>query len=91
MLHVPCNSRPEQHNHAAIAMTGMDTGTAKLNHRSTQVVQAGNKKLGLAVVALETLGLVRVENTVRADNLLRLLVTHNQVIAVGIKKVFINT
>ena len=88
--HVAGEAGPQQGDHRAGAVIGVDAGAADLHHAALQVAQAGDVELGLGVVVAHFAGGARREDAVGADDAPGVFVAHDEVLAEGVVEVAVN-
>lgn len=89
--HVAGEARPDEGDHGAVAVQGVDAGAADLDEVVTDRVEAGEVELALGVEAAGDTGALGRQQPVRADDVPCVGLPHEQVVAVGVEGVGVET
>ena len=90
LLHVARQSRPQQRDHRAAAIVGVDARAPDLDQAAAQVLQPGEVEFVLGVVAANLARGRRGEDAIGADDAAGVLVAHDEVLAEGVVDVSIH-
>ncbi len=91
LVHQLRQARPEHRDGSAVAVVSVDAGAADLHDVAAQVGQTHQLELALAVEATGSAGATAVEDAGSGDNLAAALITHDQVFAVQVVMVLIQS
>ncbi len=91
LAHDLSQTRPQHHQHTALAVVLVDAGATKFDQSVTDRTQPGKVKLRFRVIAAGTARLRRCQNPICTDDTIRSCFPHHEVITPRVKRVAIQT